>query len=210
MVGFKIIPVLSLIGLEAAAAFQTGPLGVGVTSCHNQNSIRRQQFTTAVYHSNDNNDNCEVLQDENGSPFQLQSRRKAFTSALATAFAALTTATSTSMAFAEDDAPPSAFAASLAEKAAKLSSQVDQEERASGTAFSEKESQALAAATERDGRTIYDFKVPVAGVDVSIEDLVTRKGSNGKRPKAILLVNIKQDDPIARRNIPELIALGAQ
>ena len=29
----------------------------------------------------------------------------------------------------------------------------------------------------------------------------------GSRVKAILVVNIKQDDPLARKNIPELIAL---
>lgn len=60
-------------------------------------------------------------------------------------------------------------------------------------------------------KSIYDFEVPVSGKLVPVRDLVTRE-INGemKQPKAILVVNIKQDDPIARKNMPQLISLGSR
>jgi len=56
--------------------------------------------------------------------------------------------------------------------------------------------------------TMYDFSLPIEGKDVPMMDLINQKfdGDNA-RVKAVLVVNIKQDDPIARKNIPELISL---
>jgi len=87
--------------------------------------------------------------------------------------------------------------ASLAEKAAMLSSQVENTEKDE-------------IKQQDPTKTIYDFTLPIAGKQVPLEELVSRGSAGTHRPKAVLVVNIKQDDPIARRNIPELIALGAQ
>jgi len=87
--------------------------------------------------------------------------------------------------------------ASLAEKAAMLSSQVENAEKEE-------------IKQQDPTKTIYDFTLPIAGKQVPLEELVSRGSGGTHRPKAVLVVNIKQDDPIARRNIPELIALGAQ
>ncbi len=60
-------------------------------------------------------------------------------------------------------------------------------------------------------KSIYDFEVPVSGKLVPVRDLVTREiNGEKKQPKAILVVNIKQDDPIARKNMPQLISLGSR
>lgn len=66
------------------------------------------------------------------------------------------------------------------------------------------------ASTSTDIRTAYDFSLPVAGEEFNVATLIGQEfldeGADAK-VKAILVVNIKQDDPIARKNIPELIAL---
>lgn len=105
---------------------------------------------------------------------------------------------------------------SIAARAAKISKLVEVEE-----AVKEQEKAAQAA----DLRTVYDFSLPMAGVDVPFKDLVKQEFATTEIPgenegevitkteakvKAILVVNIKQDDPIARRNIPELISLAAK
>jgi hypothetical protein len=59
----------------------------------------------------------------------------------------------------------------------------------------------LSRKLKEDTRTIYDFELPVGGVMRNVADLVGEA-------KAVLVVNIKQDDPLARKNIPELIALA--
>jgi len=91
---------------------------------------------------------------------------------------------------------------SIAERASKLSSKATD-----ATAASES-----AETSQLDARTsIYNFDVPVSGKQISVRDFVTRTiTGEEKMPKAILIVNIKQDDPIARKNMPELIALGAR
>jgi hypothetical protein len=65
-------------------------------------------------------------------------------------------------------------------------------------------------------KTAYDFTFPVAGQAISFADLIQQENasdddpanskSTSKKVKAILVVNIKQDDPIARKTIPELIS----
>lgn len=76
-------------------------------------------------------------------------------------------------------------------------------------------------------KTVYDFSLPIAGVDTKFEEIVrqkfttkeatTLKDESGQAAtyrdaqiKAILVVNIKQDDVVARKTIPELIALAAK
>ena len=59
-------------------------------------------------------------------------------------------------------------------------------------------------------KTMYDFSLPIEGTAVPFMDLIRQKfDASGKNPrvKAVLVVNIKQDDPVARKDIPELISL---
>ena len=105
---------------------------------------------------------------------------------------------------------------SIAARAAKISKIVEAEEAA-------KEQEKVAQVS--DPRTAYDFSLPVAGNDIPFMNLIRQEfitteipGENegevitktDAKVKAILVVNIKQDDPIARRNIPELISLAAK
>jgi|AntRauTorckE5430_2_1112549.scaffolds.fasta_scaffold00465_4 hypothetical protein len=78
---------------------------------------------------------------------------------------------------------------------------------------------------DTDPTTAYDFSLPVAGEKISFADLIRQEYTDVEIPsniggekkfkketkvKAILVVNIKQDDPIARKNIPELISLASK
>ncbi|CAB9501490.1 Glutathione peroxidase 1 [Seminavis robusta] len=59
-------------------------------------------------------------------------------------------------------------------------------------------------------KTMYDFTLPIEGADKSLADIVRQQfdeSGNNAKVKAILVVNIKQDDPVARKDIPELISL---
>lgn len=74
----------------------------------------------------------------------------------------------------------------------------------------ELESSTSASEVRKTDKTAYDFSMPVDGNDTPFADIIHQEfGASGKDPKvkAILVVNIKQDDPIARKNIPELISL---
>lgn len=53
-------------------------------------------------------------------------------------------------------------------------------------------------------KSLYDFSLPVRGVNVPMRDIIREE------VRAILVVNIKQDDPVARKAIPELISLAAK
>jgi hypothetical protein len=57
--------------------------------------------------------------------------------------------------------------------------------------------------------TAYDFTLPMSGSAVNFRELVAAVNPESP-PKAIIVVNIKQDDPLARKNIPELISLAAK
>jgi glutathione peroxidase-family protein len=76
-------------------------------------------------------------------------------------------------------------------------------------------------------KTVYDFNLPIEGAQIPFKDIVrqefqTKLGEQLKdkdgnpityqdvKVKAIVLVNIKQDDPVARKDIPELISLAAK
>jgi hypothetical protein len=89
--------------------------------------------------------------------------------------------------------------ASIAERASKMSQAIRQEE-AEQPSFGTTPKSA-------DSRTAYDFSLPMAGTQTPFKDIVR---NHDNTMKAILVVNIKQDDPVARKNIPELIALAAK
>lgn len=75
-------------------------------------------------------------------------------------------------------------------------------------------------------KTLYDFTLPIAGEQLPLASVIKQefkekttalKDESGnamvyKDPKikAIVVVNIKQDDPVARKTIPELISLAAK
>ncbi|EJK49704.1 hypothetical protein THAOC_31388 [Thalassiosira oceanica] len=124
-------------------------------------------------------------------------------------------------AFAEGEQKSEAFE-SIAARAAKVNEEVinKENELMIKEEAAEQRKRELAQQIRDDPRTIYDFTLPVAGREVQVTDLVGQtfetvgeEGSTkkiGSKVKAILVVNIKQDDPIARKNIPELIALASK
>lgn len=69
------------------------------------------------------------------------------------------------------------------------------------------------AITQRSNDQIaYDFSLPIEGKDTPFKDVIGQAitDSGDIRVKAILVVNMKQDDPIARKTIPELISLATK
>ena len=105
---------------------------------------------------------------------------------------------------------------SIAARANKMSKEID--------ATSPLRTSSMILSTDK---TAYDFTLPIEGVDTKFEDIVrqkftineatTIKGKDGQpttyrdaQIKAILVVNIKQDDVVARKTIPELISLAAK
>lgn len=101
---------------------------------------------------------------------------------------------------ADDDGDEQLDFSTIASRAAKISQALEEEIESSA---------APAPKPIPDGRTAYDFALPVAGETVSFGDLVKQDDAKSK-VKAILVVNIKQDDPIARKNIPEFISLASK
>ena len=91
--------------------------------------------------------------------------------------------------------------ASIAARASKLSS--DAGERA-----------AIATVANGNGdvRTAYDFDLPVNGKAVPFRELIRQQvDEEGRsRCKVILVSNMKEDDPVARSDIPEFITLAAK
>lgn len=91
--------------------------------------------------------------------------------------------------------------ASIAARASKLSS--DAGDRA-----------AVAAITNGSGdtRTAYDFELPVEGRSVPFKEFIRQEYDEEGRAKCkvILVSNMKEDDPIARKDIPEFISLAAK
>jgi glutathione peroxidase-family protein len=78
------------------------------------------------------------------------------------------------------------------------------------------------SSTRATDKTIYDFSLPIQGELVPFGTIIRqeytteileslgRKEINIPKVKAIVVVNIKQDDPVARKTIPELISLAAK
>jgi len=66
---------------------------------------------------------------------------------------------------------------------------------------------------KKSDKTAYDFSLPTEGRDVTFADLIrqeVRDDDNSVKVKAVVVVNIKQDDPVARKTIPELISLATK
>ena len=85
----------------------------------------------------------------------------------------------------------------------------------------EKDVAAVAVSQRKSDKTAYDFSLPVEGNQVPFGEMIRQEFTDvtdgeggtakiGSKIKAILVVNIKQDDPVARKTIPELISLAAK
>ncbi len=147
----------------------------------------------------------------------ISSTRKAFLASIITA--------SASIAGFSNGANAEESFESIAARAASMAQNAEKEED---------EAKQLEAKIASDPRTAYDFSLPMSGDNIPFEQLIKQEfietkvenqvpnadGSEGittvmdvqKDPKvkAILVVNMKQDDPIARKNIPELISLASK
>jgi hypothetical protein len=89
--------------------------------------------------------------------------------------------------------------ANIAARANQISKEID------------KENAQIAATVRKSEKTAYDFELPVEGVPTKFADLIQQEFyDDGVKVKAILVVNIKQDDPVARKTIPELISLATK
>ncbi|GKY98981.1 hypothetical protein MPSEU_000853800 [Mayamaea pseudoterrestris] len=132
-----------------------------------------------------------------------QSRRSVLSSAAAATIGAVCTATTTSPTAALAATDENDFA-SIQARASKIQSDLGQD--SSG-----------ATSTNRSDKTAYDFSLPIQGKDTLLTDIIKQQSisssqdqSSSSGVKAIVVVNIKQDDPIARKTIPELISLAAK
>ena len=89
--------------------------------------------------------------------------------------------------------------AAIAARASKISKEID------------KENAQIAATVRKSEKTAYDFELPVDGETLKFADVIKQEFfDDGVKVKAILVVNIKQDDPVARKTIPELISLATK
>ena len=163
--------------LPGASAFST-PAGLASTGA--------QESGVLLFSANDeSNGDTSSLLDDNSS------RRNVVSSlgliGAGSIFSAMTTPFK---AKAEEDF------ASIAARANKISKEIE-----TSTPTSE---------IRKTDKTMYDFTLPVEGRDVQMMDIIRQKfdetGNNAK-VKAVLVVNIKQDDPTARKDIPEFISL---
>jgi len=192
----------------------------------------RPRNTALSAHKNEPSPSFESRSFE--TPSNESNRRTFLTTIAGSTSSAIIFSGSTLPASAEDEEAKSDAFESIAARAARVSVEVSESERAQAiadeaTAQRRKE---LAQTIKEDKRTIYDFTLPVNGksrevaelvgqtfgdgdggdgwTDGGEEDVNASEGVLGTRVKAILVVNIKQDDPIARKNIPELIALSSK
>jgi hypothetical protein len=122
--------------------------------------------------------------------------RRSFVSALVAAGAIVI---SPSFASAEEEVVEEEGFAAIAARASRLSSDVG-------------ESKPMVTPKSDDPRTAYDFELPVAGEQISVKNLVGQVvGEDGiSKVKCMLVCNMKEDDPIARKDIPEFISLAAK
>jgi len=157
----------------------------------------------------------DIVNEKNCGPNRNKNGRRTF---FKTASSAIIFAAASSPAFADDE--PSVAFESIAARAARVSQEVTEKEKAQQQAKTDEVQRIdeLAQKIKDDPRTIYDFELPVGGKAREVADLVGQTFETpeeggptlGNKVKVILVVNIKQDDPIARKNIPELIALASK
>ena len=161
----------------------------------------------------------ELSSDEGHGPLRtISDRRDVLTSLLNAGCVLLYTSSAAAAADATETDDNESFA-SIAERANKMSKEMD-------AINPQSQRRMVNDSTLRPtNQTIYDFTLPIAGTLTPLADII-RQEFNSKqvtipsknetmyyqdvKVKAIIVVNIKQDDPVARKAIPELIALAAK
>lgn len=172
-----------------------------------------------------NDDHCcmdeDVISTSTSMDADTASGRRNFISQSAAWIAGAGIASVPGAALADDDSTDST-SESIASRAARLSKVVADEqiqaleeaEIVSPTTVPSSSAAEGGGGAPADTRSMYDFALPMQGFDTPMTDLLGRsdKGDDGakKQPKVVLFVNIKQDDVVARKNIPELIALASK
>lgn len=126
--------------------------------------------------------------------------RRTFGSAVLGGFVAATAAASSAPAFADDGGSSEEGFESIAARATKLAGEVGEKTVTRSTNM------------RGDTRTAFDFSLPMEGELKSMTDIVHQETNEEgyAKVKAILYVNLKQDDPIARKDIPEFISLASK
>ena len=144
-----------------------------------------------------------LYDDDDDAPTSSRRSLLLHTGGLLVAAAAATA--SPAIAAAADDADANESFASIAARANKISKEVN--------AAQPKTLNSMILPTDK---TAFDFSLPVDGEQVPFSTLIRQEFSDGDegsktaKVKAVLVVNIKQDDPTARKAIPELISLAAK
>jgi glutathione peroxidase len=104
-----------------------------------------------------------------------------------------------SHAAAADDSSDESFA-SIAARANKMSKEIDSAKPMTVNSM-----------IQPTDKTAYDFSLPVAGVLLPFQDIIRQDfREEDAKIKAIIVANMKQDDPVARKTIPQLISLAAK
>lgn len=195
-------------GLEIVSAFSTQVPGVSSSFTQKTISTRlslspRDNISSNSNFDNVNDDNLHGQENnkEYGQSLPTDSnsrRRDVLLSTVSLAAGTMTSGlfpTSTWAAAAEDAAAgESESFASIAARASQISKELETTPQTS--------------TIRKTDKTIYDFELPIEGKNIPMKDIIRQEndGDNAK-VKAILFVNIKQDDPVARKDIPELISL---
>jgi glutathione peroxidase-family protein len=192
-----------------------------------ENPVKRNRYWSiqtsfALYESRKtsmkrlSNDPSHRINSDSGNEHEpFETRRDVVTSLLSAGGILFYSSSDDSLALAADD---NESFSSIAERANKMSKAVD----ATNPQQSRRATDSMIRSTNQ---TMYDFTLPIAGVPTTTADII-RQEFNSKqvsipsknetiiykdaKVKAIIVVNIKQDDPVARKAIPELIALAAK
>ena len=161
-------------------------------------TIRSNGLLVGLRNSNQNEDsNIRDFMATSSTPTD----RRTFGSAVLGGFVAATAAVgSSSPAFADDGRSAEEGFESIAARASKLAGEVGEKTVTRSTNM------------RGDTRTAFDFTLPMEGELKSMKDIVHQETNEDgfAKVKAILYVNLKQDDPIARKDIPEFISLASK
>ena len=182
---FSILGLASLLAFSTEA-FQSNLMGSTKTSVSSPSSLSTKTIRDDDLSSNDNSGD-----------------RRSFLSSGTIGLAGLAAATSASFsgkALAADNNEEESFA-SIAARAQKLSSEAGDRVAAN-----------TITSGDGDTRTAYDFSLPVEGKSTPFGDLIRQQVDEDgrKKCKVILISNMKEDDPIARKDIPEMISLASK
>ena len=153
----------------------------------------QQHFSRQNVHLFDRRTVDDDILDEEALP------RRQVLSGLGKAMTVFLVGGSSTISRAEEEVEGESSFAAIAARASQISKEID------------KENAQVAANVRKSEKTAYDFELPVEGNPVKFADIIKQEFyDDGVKVKAILVVNIKQDDPVARKTIPELISLATK